>query len=132
MMRRFDANDEHIKELTSDLAGIGKKVDTHAILIKQIELQMSQLSKTVNTQQPGTLPSNSVKNPKNDAHCIAITTRGGKQTIYPPMPSNKEKVRKDNDKVSEGSGEVEDSTVKDAKVPIKVIPMPRPPPFLRD
>ena len=34
MMRRFDTNDENIKELRSDLAGIGKKVDTHAIAIK--------------------------------------------------------------------------------------------------
>ena len=31
MMRMFDSNDEHIKELRSDLAGIGQKVDTHAI-----------------------------------------------------------------------------------------------------
>ena len=37
-------------------------------------------------------------------------------------------MRKDNDKVVEGSGEAEDSTGKDAEVPIKVIPMPRPPP----
>ena len=34
MMRRFDASDEHNKELTNDLAGIGQKVDTHAISIK--------------------------------------------------------------------------------------------------
>ena len=91
---------------------------------------MAQLSATVNTRQPGTLPSNTVQNPKNDAHCMAITNRGGKQTIDPPMPSNEEKVRKDNDKVVEGSGEVKDSTGKDVKAPIKVIPMPRPlPPF---
>ena len=64
MMRRFDANDEHIKELRGDLASIRQKVDTHAILIKQIELQMAQLSATVNTRQPGTLPSNSVQNLK--------------------------------------------------------------------
>ena len=44
------------------------------------------------------------------------------------MPSNEEKVRKDNDKVEEGSGEAQDSTGKDVEVPIKVIPMPRPPP----
>ena len=37
-MRRFDASDEHIKELRSDLAGIGQKVDTPAKSIKQIEL----------------------------------------------------------------------------------------------
>ena len=50
MMRRFDASDENIKELRSDVAGIGKKVHTHAISIKQIELQMAQLSVTVNTR----------------------------------------------------------------------------------
>ena len=59
---------------------------------------------------------------------MTITTRGGKQTIDPPMPSNEEKVRKDNDKVVEGSGEAEDRTGKDAEVPIKVFHMPRPPP----
>ena len=41
MMRRFDASNEHIKELRCDLAGIGQKVDTHAKSIKQIELQMA-------------------------------------------------------------------------------------------
>ena len=76
-MRRFDASDERIKELRCDLASIGKKVDTHAISIEQIELIMAQLSATVNTLQPGTLPSNTIKNPKNDAHCMSITTRGG-------------------------------------------------------
>ena len=38
MMMRFDANDEHIKELRSDLAGIGQKVDTHAISIRHINV----------------------------------------------------------------------------------------------
>ena len=36
MMMRFNATDEHTKELRSDLAGIGKKVDKPAILIKKI------------------------------------------------------------------------------------------------
>ena len=94
MMRRFDASDEHIKELKSDLTGIGQKVDTHAISIKQIELPMAQFSAAVNTRQSGTLPSNTVQNPKNDAHCITITTRGGKQTIDPPMPSIEENCEK--------------------------------------
>ena len=51
MMRRFDASDENIKELRSDVAGIGKKVHTHAISIKQIKLQMAQLYATVNTRK---------------------------------------------------------------------------------
>ena len=54
-MRRFDASDEHTKELRNDLVGIGKKVDTHVISIKHLELQMAQLSAVVNTLQPGTL-----------------------------------------------------------------------------
>ena len=88
---------------------------------------MAQLSTTLNTRQPETLPSNTVQNPKNDGHFMEITTRGGKQTIDPPMPSNEEKLIKDNDKVVEVSGEVEDNTGKDAQVPTKVTPMPRPP-----
>ena len=43
MMRRFDASDEHIKELRCDLASIGKKVDTHSISIKQIEFQVAPI-----------------------------------------------------------------------------------------
>ena len=66
---------------------------------------MAQLVATVNTQQPDTLPRNTFLNLKNNGHCMAITTRGGKKTIDPHMPSNKEKVRKDNNKVVEGSGE---------------------------
>ena len=44
------------------------------------------------------------------------------------MPSNEENVRKDDDKVVKGSVEEEESNGKDAEVPMKVIPMPRPPP----
>ena len=61
----------------------------------------------MNTRQLGTLPSNTVHNPKNDAHCMKITTRGGRQTIDPPMPFAEKNVRKDNDKAVKGSGEAE-------------------------
>ena len=67
---------------------------------------MAQLSATVNKRQPSTLPSNTVQNPKNDGHYMEITTRGGKQTIDPPMSSKEKKVIKNNNKVLEGSGEV--------------------------
>ena len=65
---------------------------------------------------------------------MAIITRSGKQTIDPPMPSNEDKVIKNNDKVVEVSGEVEYNTGKDVEVHTKVTPMPRPssPPFLKD
>ena len=41
MMKWFDASDEHAKELRSDLANIGQKVDAHAISINHLELQMA-------------------------------------------------------------------------------------------
>ena len=78
---------------------------------------MAQLSATVNTRQLGTLPSNTVQNPKNDVHCMAITTQGGKQTVDPHMTSGVEKVIRDDDTVVEVSGELEDKTVKDVEVP---------------
>ena len=48
---------------------------------------------------------------------MAITTRGGKQTIDPPMSSGVEKVIRDDDTVVEVSGELEDKTIKDVEVP---------------
>ena len=64
----FDVTDENTKELKSDLAGTGQKVDTHAITIKQLELQLAQLSATMNTHQSGTLPTNTVKNSLCSSH----------------------------------------------------------------
>ena len=89
---------------------------------------MTQLSATMKERQPGTLPRNTIQNPKNDGHSVTITTRGGKQTINLPMWSNEEKATKYNDKVVEVSGEVEDKSRKDVEVPKMVTPIPRPPP----
>ena len=44
------------------------------------------------------------------------------------MPSNENKVTKDTDKVVNVDADLEDSIAKDAEVPKKVTPMPRPPP----
>ena len=59
---------------------------------------------------------------------MAITTRGVKQTIDPPMPSNEKKLTKDTD-IVEVNGEVEDNTTKDYGVPKKVTPIPIPPTY---
>ena len=59
---------------------------------------------------------------------MAITTRGGKQSIDLPMSSGVKKVIRDDDTVVEVSGELEDKMVKHVEVPLKVIPMPIPPP----
>uniref|UniRef100_M1D9G9 Integrase core domain containing protein n=1 Tax=Solanum tuberosum TaxID=4113 RepID=M1D9G9_SOLTU len=92
MMKRFDMTDENVKEMRNDLSRIGQKVDAHAVSIKQLEQQFNQSSTTVNPRQPDTLPSNTIQNPKNDGNCMKVTTRRGKQTIDPPMPSEVEIV----------------------------------------
>ena len=45
---------------------------------------------------------------------MAITTRGCRKTIDPPMSSTEENMRKDNDNVVKGSGEAEECNGKDA------------------
>jgi len=111
MRRRFDASDDHAKELRGDLANIGQKVDAHAILIKHLDLQMDILSFNVNPRQSGTLPSNTMQKQKNDGHS-AVTTRGGKQTMDPPIPYGVEDEVRKEDEVVEDNGELVDKAVK--------------------
>ena len=46
----------------------------------------------MNPRQPGTLPSNTIQNLKNDGHFMVVTTRGGKKTIDPSMLSGVENL----------------------------------------
>ena len=80
-------------------------MDAHAISIKHLELQMAHFSSTLNSRQPAILPINIFQNPKNDGHCMAVTTRGGRQTIDPLMLSCKEKVITGDNEIVEVSGE---------------------------
>ncbi|KAK4717923.1 hypothetical protein R3W88_016261 [Solanum pinnatisectum] len=129
MMKRLDSTDENVREMWNDLSSIGQKVDAHAVSIKQLEQQMTHLSTTVNPRQPSTLPSNTIQNPKNDGHCMAVTTRGGKQTIDPPMLSEvKIEVSKDDDEI-EVTGVSKNAIEKEVEITQKVVPMPRSPPL---
>ncbi|KAK4717987.1 hypothetical protein R3W88_016325 [Solanum pinnatisectum] len=119
MMKRFDSTDENVKEMRNDLSGIGQNVDAYAVSINHLEQQMTQLSTTQHHL-----------NPKNDGHCMAVTTRGGKQTIDPPMPFGVEVEASKNDDVIEVNAESENATEKEVEITQKVVPMPRPlPPF---
>ncbi|TMW98728.1 hypothetical protein EJD97_003563, partial [Solanum chilense] len=127
MRRRFATSDEHSNKMRGDLANIGQKVDAHAISIKHLELHMAQLSATVNPRQPGTLPINTIQNPKNDGHCIVVTNQDGKKTIDPYMPSGVENEVRKEDELVEDNGELVDKEVKKSEIPQKVIPIHRPP-----
>ena len=54
---------------------------------------------------------------------MAVTTRHGKQTIYPPWPSGVENVIRGDDEIVEVSGELGDKTGKQDEVPKRVTPM---------
>ncbi|XP_015161557.1 uncharacterized protein [Solanum tuberosum] len=128
MIKRFDATDENMREMRTKLSGIGQKVDTHAVSIKQLEKQFSQLSATVNPLQLGTLPRNTVQNLKNGGYYMVITTRRGKHTIDSPMTSEVERVvEKDADEI-EVTGKTKDVAEKEVELTQIVVPMPRPPP----
>uniref|UniRef100_M1DGD9 Integrase core domain containing protein n=1 Tax=Solanum tuberosum TaxID=4113 RepID=M1DGD9_SOLTU len=115
-----DAYLVNVKEMRNDLSGIGQKVDAHAVSIKQLEEQMNQLSTTVNPRQPGTLPSNTIQNSKNDGHCMAVITQRGKKTIDQPMPSEVEiVVEKDDDEI-EVIGESKNATEKEEEITQKL------------
>nr|XP_016484033.1 PREDICTED: uncharacterized protein LOC107804628 [Nicotiana tabacum] len=58
-------------------------VGSHTASIKKLEMQMRHLSREQNPKQKGTLPSDTITNPKGSrsgptSHIMAITTRSGK------------------------------------------------------
>ncbi|KAK4729927.1 hypothetical protein R3W88_022915 [Solanum pinnatisectum] len=58
---------------------------------------------------------------------MTVTTRGGKQTIDPPMPSEVEILVVKDDEI-EITGESKNAIEKEAEITQKVVSMPRPPP----
>ncbi|XP_049359530.1 uncharacterized protein LOC125824222 [Solanum verrucosum] len=69
---------EGVKEMKGDFSSMSQLVDSHTTSIKQIEQQLRQLSASLNQRKNGSLPSDTIQNPKMDGHCMAITTRSGK------------------------------------------------------
>ncbi|XP_061375400.1 uncharacterized protein LOC133317550 [Gastrolobium bilobum] len=53
--------------------------------IRNLENQIGQIAKQMAERTPGTFPSNTVTNPKDD--CMAITTRSGKVVAAPTKPT---------------------------------------------
>ncbi|KAK4726724.1 hypothetical protein R3W88_031641 [Solanum pinnatisectum] len=72
-------------------------VDSHSTPIKQLEQQLGQLSTLLNQRKNGTLPSNTIQNPKKDVHYMEITTRSGKSLPEPKLDSFKqeESIKRD-------------------------------------
>lgn len=101
---------ENVKEMRNYLYGIFQNVDAPAVLIKHLEQHMTHFSTTINLRIPDTLPINTIKNPKNDSHCMKNTTRGGKKTINQPMLSGVDTATSKDDDMVEVIGESVNAT----------------------
>ncbi|XP_075084824.1 uncharacterized protein LOC142168064 [Nicotiana tabacum] len=76
VLQNQERSDTSMKNMT-------KLVVSHTASIQKLEMQMSILSREQNPKQKGTLPSDTIANPKGNgsgptSHCMAITTRSGK------------------------------------------------------
>ena len=60
IMKKFDSNEDNLKEIRGDISSMNQKVESHATSIKLIEQQIGQISAYLNPRQKGTLPSNTV------------------------------------------------------------------------
>ncbi|OIT28763.1 hypothetical protein A4A49_59685, partial [Nicotiana attenuata] len=79
MLERVLQNQE--KSDTS-MRNMTELVGSHTTSIQKLEMQMRDLSREQNPKQKGTLPSDTIANPKGSgsgptSHIMAITTRSG-------------------------------------------------------
>lgn len=73
-----------------------QKLNVHVVLIKHLDLQITQLSIKVNKCKLGTLQSNTIQYKKNAGKCKTFNTRGARQIGDPLMRFKVETVsRKD-------------------------------------
>ncbi|PHT60107.1 hypothetical protein CQW23_02470 [Capsicum baccatum] len=90
LVKGVEATNTGVTEVINDLSSMKQLVDSHSTAIKQLEQQMSQLSMAFNQQKAGTLPNDTVQNPRNEGSCMAITTRNGK--VLENLPKGKQVV----------------------------------------
>ncbi|XP_015165552.1 uncharacterized protein [Solanum tuberosum] len=131
--------------MKGDFSSMSQLVDSHTTSIKKIEQQLGKLSTSLNQRKNGSLPSDTIQNPKKDGHCMAIATRIGKILTDPIYASTKyeqvlEQVGREEDE-AEQVDDLEDAQpiaksagAKEKEVegtlPLQQIPRP-PPPFLQ-
>uniref|UniRef100_M1D8Z6 Integrase core domain containing protein n=1 Tax=Solanum tuberosum TaxID=4113 RepID=M1D8Z6_SOLTU len=83
VLQKVESTDAGVKEMKGDFSSISQLVDSHTTSTKQIEQQLGKLSASLNQRKNGSLPSDTIQNPKKDGYCMAITTRSDKILIEP-------------------------------------------------
>ncbi|XP_059289056.1 uncharacterized protein LOC132042546 [Lycium ferocissimum] len=99
VLKKVESTDTFCKETRDEVKSMGQVVSSHSTSIKQLESQLGQISAILNQRQKGSLPSDTVANPRNDGdhQCNAITTRSGKTIgeetlVQEDMMGNDEKM----------------------------------------
>ncbi|XP_070018138.1 uncharacterized protein [Nicotiana sylvestris] len=121
----FNQDGQYNKQEKEKNADFDAQLASHNTSIRNLEVQLSQISQALNTHPNGALPSDTVVNPKdgnNTRHAMAVTTRSGKGGDA--TTSSQKKIVDEEELLQEDdtpSNEVQ--TNDKAKAPI-----PRPPP----
>ncbi|XP_015161998.1 uncharacterized protein [Solanum tuberosum] len=89
VLQKVESTDAGVKEMKGDFSSISQLVDSHTTSTKQIEQQLGKLSASLNQRKNGSLPSDTIQNPKKDGYCMAITTRSDKILIEPIFAGTK-------------------------------------------
>ncbi|XP_070023179.1 uncharacterized protein [Nicotiana sylvestris] len=117
VLQNQERSDTSIRNMT-------ELVGSHTTSIQNLEMQMRDLSREQNPKQKGTLPSDTIMNPKSSgsdptSHIMAITTRSGK-VLQGESSERIESSRTEPEEVKE--------KVKETQKTLPPIPRP-PPPF---
>ncbi|PHT57811.1 hypothetical protein CQW23_00174 [Capsicum baccatum] len=127
LLKGVEATNTGVTEVVNDLSSMKQLVNSHSTAIKQLEQQMSQLSAAFNQRKAGTLPSDTVQNPRNDGSCMAITTRSGK-VLENPSKDNQVVDNTEKNVINADCDDSVEAKNQNESVHEKTIPLP-PPPF---
>ncbi|WMV37774.1 hypothetical protein MTR67_031159, partial [Solanum verrucosum] len=65
ILNKVEGSDKVLKEMKKDVSTLNQTMTYHSVFIKQLEIQMAQISSHLNPRQKGGLPSDTMANPKN-------------------------------------------------------------------
>uniref|UniRef100_M1DYF4 Integrase core domain containing protein n=1 Tax=Solanum tuberosum TaxID=4113 RepID=M1DYF4_SOLTU len=102
VLQKVESTNVEVKEMKSDFSSMSQLVDSHTTSIKSTEQQLGQLPASLNQSKNGSLPSDTIQNPKKDGHCMAIATKRGKILTDPIFAGTK------HEQVLEQAGREED------------------------
>ncbi|XP_042067271.1 uncharacterized protein LOC121810573 [Salvia splendens] len=71
--------------------------------MRNLETQIGQLATASHTRTPGTIPSDTVPNPKGNEHCKAVTLRSGKNLDSMPLMDDQEQAASGSKEQGDGS-----------------------------